>query len=579
MKQILPWLLALLCLLPVSAGAASFSIPEHVMEVDVQPDGAGLFEETLTYQFDGSYNGMLLTLRHKEVSLTDLRLFVDGDTELERVDALDGVPYTYTAETERDATSVRAYAPGGSGQRVFRISYRIGGFARRYQDTARINYVFIHSETALDSFRLRIRLPGEDGGAIEPFVHGAMDAGQMTLVGGLLTLGPGRIAANSPLELDILFPQAWLSQARTIQSDMREEALAQEAQIAEDAAQAAAKRAQLARTLTLSLIAGLALYAVASTAWYLRQRRRYGTQSHILPTMDDALLDRTPVAEAQFLRQNSVSASGMTATLLQLADQGVLGMYVENGDTLFTYNYAPPDWLVPHQRKLLDWLFAREDILHLEDLDVGSNQTAAKTFMSNYNAWKNQVIQDTRDQDLTYDNRFSRYASIVGIPLVGLVLFVLLLRSGLWPLAIPCAVLAAGFAMLFGRIRGLTDSGEALLAAIEGFRLNYEDRLAENPDSVLRRAPLVMALGYMRPLADWMDAHRYDYETDPYLDDAPVYWDCPSWQHNLLYLEKTVREAQSHNAAIEHGESDSASSSSDSGFSGGSGGGNSYGAW
>lgn len=575
MKRTLALLLLLLCL-PVLALASSFEITSFTMDVRIAEDGSGLFTEDLFYDFEGSHNGFLVTLRHQgDLSISDLSLSVDDGIPLEQVDALDGIPYTYTAQEAGEAINLTIYAPGGEGARMLHLSYRVGGLARRYQDTARINHVFLRSETALENAMVRITLPGSDSDAVQFFIHGAASGTSYALDGGTLTIGPALVRSGNPLEVDLLFPAEWLPDARIIQQDMLAQALEEEAQAAEALRLEAVRKEEEAKTITTVVLALLAAYTVACFLIFLRLRTRYGTKHPILPRLDDALLSEMTAAEAEGLKNGSVSAHSLSATLLELTEMGVLSMRVEGEDTCFT----PADPLKPltaHQQMLLDWLFEGGEPLWVNSLDAGEDVESAARFTKGYNAWKQQVAKDIQDRGWRFANDGVRYACMIGAPVIGLALASFLLRYGAWPLAIPGAVLAVGFAILFGRIRKITDAGEAQLSAIQGFVDSYADRLQSDPKAVLGRAPLAMALGYMQPMADWIDAHP---DMDGYgWESMPPYWSYAGWHLAMVHMDDTVNEAQSHNAGTSSQGSDSGSSGG-SGFTGGSGGGNSYGAW
>lgn len=572
MKRMTVWLVMALLCLPLAAHAASYEIAAYDMDISIAADGAGHVRETLTYQFDGSYNGILGVIGHEGgLGLGEVRITVDGDTVLEQVGALDGVPYTYTLRTEGERTHYQAFAPGGEGARVFTIEYRLGGMAQRYLDTARVNHVLLDSESAYQVATLRIALPGTQDEAISPFVHGAMDASQMTLQGGVITLGPAKLPAEAKLEVDILFPEAWLAEARPVQMNMLEEALAQEAAIAEAAAAQAAERQRQAEATQLLVTILLGVYAVAALVLFFVYRGRYGLRRHLVPRTDEALLDAITAAEAQAMKLGGVDAGGFTATLLELTDGGTLTMEADGEDTVFAIT-GKADGHVPHHRQLLDWLFASQASLRISALDADDDYEAAKAFTEGYNAWKAKVREGLVARGWVQDNGAARMAGILGVPVAGLALSFFLLRQGLWPLAIGGVVLSLLLGVLFSRVRKLSDEGEAHMAALVGFEENYADLLASDPGAVVRRAPLVMALGHMQPLADWID-------TRPSGDVGYMpYWAYAGWHHQAVRMNETVREAQSHNAGTQQA-GDGGSTSSGGGFSGGTGGGNSHGAW
>lgn len=579
MKRVLVLLTALLCfcLLPPSARAASFDIAEYTMDIWIETDGAARVEETIVYSFQGSHNGFLATIRHDAgASPQDLRLYADG-TRLTRVDAISDTPMTYTLDGSREETDLKTYTPGGKGIRTFRMEYRLDGFAQKYRDTARIHRTLLFGQARYGEATFRIILP--DGAAeadILAFVHGALPREALTVQGGTLTLGPGLLRDGDRVEVDILFPGEWLPHARMMQTDIRADVLAMEAALAREKADAEAARAQRARTVAAVILGALAVYAVAGLLTVLRLRKKYGFKRRILPTTDDALLDDLPPAIAREVKFGSTGAAGLAGALMGLADIGVLKMETEPEDAVFTL-LQRKDGLEKHEYMLLDWLFDMGAQLRISALDAGEDAAAAAAFNTRYNEWKRQVTQDTVDRGLTNRAGGDRGIAALVFTVLGLALGFFLVRNGLWPLGIPGIVIAVLILLGLHRIRRLTDAGETVLAALDGFIDNYRDRLGMDPWSVLHRLPLVMALGYMEPLADWIDANpQADLGADSCAHNgAPLLWAAPGWHRSLLHLHKTVNEAQSHNAGTQH---EGGASSSGGGFSGG-GGGSSHGAW
>lgn len=574
MKQRIALALALILLaLPAASLAASYVITDYAVDVDVDTTGTGHFTESLTYDFDGSHNGFLVEIRHEaELRMGELAVSVDG-IRLDEVDALDGVPYTYEVETGGERTRIKTFTPGGSGVRSLRITYRLGGFALRYKDAARINHLFLPGGTAYESVSVRVALPGEDAADILAFAHGLAGSEDLSVRGGVLTLAPLPAAEGEALEMDVLFPAQWLPDARAIQTDIREEVLATEARIRQEAVDRAQRQERIAEIVVYVTLAALAAYAVLGLWLFSRMKARYGLRQAVMPRVDMALLAEIPAALAQPLTGQAVDSSALCATLLELVDARALDIRYEGGDTVFTVRQMPQGLCAP-QQAAWDWLFAGRDTLYISELDAGGDTKAAQAFTDRYNQWKVGVQQDAYDRGWIFHNRGARAGALLGVCCAGLVIAGVLIRFGLWPLAIAAGLLMAVYAVVFSRVRSLTDEGEARRDAIEGFAQCYEDRLESAPGQVLSHTPLLMALGYLPSLADWLDAHPGALGEDVYDDGAPLYMASVGWQMGLLSMDQSVREAQSHNLGV----ISESSGASGGGFSGGTGG-SSHGAW
>lgn len=576
MKRIAACLLLLLLWLPVAACGASYSIEDYSVQVDVDAGGAGHFEETLRYDFDGEHNGFLITIRHEDgLRLSSLTLYADR-IPLTQVDELNGVPYTYSLQQDAESTSAKVYAPGARGERQFSATYRIDGFARRYLDAGRINHLFLPGDTAYESVTVSIALPGDDDAQIQAFVHGPARDEPFRLEGGVFTLGPIPAQKGNALEIDILFPEHWLSQARAIQTPIRQEALAAEAEIEQQTIANAQRREQTARTISQALLAALLLYAAAPLLLFLHVRRKYGLKHPRQPVWDPIRLDDIPAAQAQVLISGQVDSSALSATLMELVDCGALAIAYDGEDTVFTVRHTPHNPTQP-QQTLWAWLFANRASLHISSLDAGDDTKAAEAFTNDYNQWKTGVLADTRTRGWLHSNDVSRIAALIGVPLLGAALAAFLFRYSIWLPAIAALLLAVLFGVAFSRIRKLTDEGEAHRSAIDGFLQSYEDKLSNNPQSVLVRMPLLTALGYLPSLAAWIDSHPQENDAWNEPIAMPMYFYHTGYPHALLQMDQNIREAQSHNLGTAT-QGDPSSGTSGGGFSGGSGG-SSHGAW
>lgn len=576
MKRIAVLLLLALVICPACASAVSFEVTSYDMRIEVGDDGAGLFTENLTYAFEGDYNGIDIVLRHEQLDgVQDISLFCDGDIELERVDTLSGVPYTYTVSTSGDETTLRVYTPGRGDTRTYRLRYRMGGIGLRYRDTARINYVALHSAANLPGAAVTLVLPGADAGQIQAFAHGAMGAGDITVTGGTVTFGPADLSSGDKVEIQVLFPEGWLSGARTIQSDILKEALAIEEEIALQAARAAEGDARRKALIGDVVTALLSVYALGFLALWFAKRRQFGLRRPVRPTVDNGLLQDTPAAIAQELREGHVTSAALCATLMELAGQGVLCVRPEGEEPLFTLQTkADARW--PHQARLISWLFADGDTLRVSSLDAGEDTEAAQAFTDSYNKWKNTVSDDAKNAGLIYGNGGQRLALSVSALVLGLSASMTLFGVGRVAAGALALVLAILLCVCYALLRRLTDEGEKRVGALCGFIENYADILERAPETLAGRAPLAMALGYMKPLAEWMDRQPGPAAGAEFEDVYPV-WMYAGWQHHMLQMERTLEEAQSHNAGLVQQGSEGGSSGG--GFSGGSGGGSSHGAW
>ncbi len=581
MRKILAVLLLALLALSPGALAADYTISAYSMDVSIEADGSGRIAERLTYVFDGSYNGILSTLDVSDVEgWGDFSLYVDGDTLLTRVDSMDMVPNTYTLTEDGGMLEVKAYAPGSGGRREFRYEYTLRGLAQRYRDAARLNYrlIGLNNAVTLQNATLSVAFPEAPE---HWFVHGAMDEGDLALAGSVLTAGPRDVAPGQYAEIDALFPASALYAAPLIDRDITDEALETEARLAEERAEAEEAQARMEHAARYGLMGAFAAIFIGMALLFRSFFARFGFRRAVQPSEDTGALDGLDAAVAGLLVRNTADESAFSATLLELTQMGVLSMAGEahpvSGEkgTKFTVlrRDAP---MSGQQQALFSWLFGRRDFLWIEDLDAGESESAARDFASEYAAWQKAVQRQAIDQGLYQGNGGKKALGVTLTAVLGIIVSVAAFALEMaWQGAAGLfltAVLCAGFASL----RPLTDRGEEKVAAVRGFCEKYGEKLTELPADALKNLPILVALGYVEPLTQYLErrAGEPDYG---YGGMLPVWW-YAGWYYDMGRTRHAFRDVRRHNASVV-AKSSSSSGGGFSGSSGGGGGGGGHGAW
>ncbi len=548
--------LTLLCCLMMSAGVLadpSYKITNYAMEVDVQTDGSALITETLIYEFDGEYNGILSQFDTDGVQgIEDFTVYADGEIVLP-VEVMDYEYNTYTLSSEGDIHEVRVYSPGEDDVRVFEYEYTLMGLAHRYEDAGMILRKFIGEENAvpLQNASIVVRFPEE--GTIQTFVHGGMSEYQIEK--DCVVFGPERVYSGDYVEVRLLFPAEWIADAPAEDGSIIDIALAEEQRLLEEAA-------ALSQRIYLTKYAYLAVYAVVMIACLLLMARKYGVKRTLHCTSDPARVAGWPAAFMTDLMEDAPDADALSGTLVELTMLGRVQLEPEGDDLRFTLLDARTDDLYPHQAQMVNWLFAAAPTFLLKDLNAGNDYDRAQLFERGYSAYCAAVTKDVIAQDLRYPNSGLRIALNAAILLFGCIgaAFALVADQPLMPVGLMLIALTALFMLLASRIRSLTSAGESLKRDIQALK-----ELGCTGD-LNRFLPYYTALGMTEPLV----------EAAPSLaaDDTPV-WLFAGWQYQLHHMRSTMHDTHTHNASIP----DPNASSSSSGGGGSNGGGGGHGAW
>lgn len=568
MRKIIAIMIALLAsLAPVGALAVEYAITDYGMAVDIGADGSASATETLVYEFDGEYNGILSAFDIGDVQgLEDLALFVDGDTKLRQVDKMNYEPFTYTAKREGRLLNVQAYAPGNGGTRTFRYEYRLLGLCQRYRDAARLNYKLIgtQNQVTLRNATVRVTLPGE---VYDAWAHGAMRTDDIHWEGSTLVYGPADVPSGRFVEADILFDQASLPGATMENRDVLEEVRAQEAELAQKEQATLVLRANLLNAARYLLTALLAAFAVGCVWITRRLGRTIGFRKRVEPDSDPHALKGVKAAVAQWVYSGHVDIDGLTGTLLELLSAEAIQTnrpQTKLDELNFVLKNHGAVGLSEHQRYVLKWLFKDNKPLYADSLDARGDEQLARSYVNSMNQYAKLVKNETEAAGYLSGLEQKR------LPLILLCVLGLLLSAGLFLLSAPWTgalslLLTLALIVVSFRLRRLSDEGEHVYAALEGFVQRGGDMVAS--EDLLWLLPISAALGCLEPFFEWID------DTWEGQDDMYPHWIYVGWHHDMGHMQRGMNETWQHNHEFL-----SQNSSSDS-SSGGGGGGGGHGAW
>lgn len=568
MRKFIWFALLVLLWTPAFAVAATYEISDYQMEIDIQNDGSGLFQERVEYVFDGIYNGFLATIRHHDVILSDLRVFVDDGIELLLVDTLSDVPNTYTVTREDDRTYIKTYTPGDGDTRVFSLRYKMDKLAWRYLDAGHINQMLLVAESDYHRASFRIGFPERDMTNVEVFPHGAAYESAIDVENGSVRFTVDNIQDGDRIEVQALFPAIWLFKAPLAQSNIRPSVLGMEAQIGADMASARARAEARDRILHIALSAALTVYAVGFLVVIQSIGRKYGYKRLIDAIDDQERLSAIPAAVAQALLEKDINTLAVTATVMELVESGALCISGESGDIRLAKDSPPPP-LLPHQEYLLKWLFDEDGAFGVRNVGAEKDLKAAQAFLSRYDEWKALVKEDAIEAGWLYQNEKNIVLLLLLILLFGVALTVGIVVIEKWLLTVPMILLCAVFSFSALRIRRLTDEGELCTAALKGFLKANE--LQGNIQEALAHAPLAMSLGLMRAeCVEGMNAQ------DGEGADSVIDWTRHGHLRQMLLVNQMMYDM--HTNCVNLASSEGGDNSSGGGFSGGDGG-SSHGAW
>ncbi len=553
----------LFCLQTAAFADAEYSISNYAMEISVLPDGSAEVKETLIYEFDGEYNGILSLFDTDGIDgIEDFRVYADGE-EVRPVEKMEYERNTYTAEEDGSLTEVRVYSPGRSGTRLFAYEYTMTGLADRYEDAGMILRKFIGENNSVSLQNAVVTVQFPEAGEVRAFVHGGMNESHIVCGENSVSFGPATVYPDSSVEMRILFPAEWIPDAPLKEGGIVDAALAEEQRLIEEAA----RRAELIRTAKYVFAAA---YILGFFLIWLALVKKYSLKGRFHETPDIRRMTALPAAFASYAVEGAADTDSLSGTLMELVQRGIVRMENADGDVLFTLLDRSADGLYPHQQKLISWLFDECDSFSLSALNAGDDYDRAHAFESGYNSYCNQVAADMAAHSLRFKNDGVRITANAFLIILGALGTGFILMAGKANIALGMATALMMFLLLFlmSKIRALTDDGERLQAAA----LDLKSRPVAQDGGMLDLLPWYTALGMTEPLVEAVERiPADDHSSGNYL---PLYL-YAGWHHSLHTLSRSMRDTHHHNASVPD-----PNASSSSGSSGGSnGGGGGHGAW
>ena len=169
-----------LILLPIVVKAKSYSIEQMDIDATIQPNGDLKVEQSITYDFDGSYNGIYLTIPYEIYDVEKNEVIKNGKinddiytgtgVEISTINDNKNNTYTitnkanngdrkvYTIEDDNNIITLRIYSPSTNEKKTFNINYTIKDLCVLHNDVGELYYNFIGGEWDCDINNLDINV-------------------------------------------------------------------------------------------------------------------------------------------------------------------------------------------------------------------------------------------------------------------------------------------------------------------------------------------------------------------------------------------------------------------------------------
>ncbi len=331
-------LVVALAAVPATAFARDYSISKVDIDATVTEDGTLRVEESRTFDFDGSFNGVYwkIPTGYNSNNNKEVELVVDsvGEGSGSGVDEFSlsesGDRGTYELSEYSSYTRVKLYSPHEDESATFTIVYELTNVATRWEDTGELYWKFVSDGWDVESQNVTctLHLPvvaGESvsaGGNVRAWGHGPLDA-EVSFLGDDVVFSVPGVGTDEYAEMRVTFPTSWMASCEQTSGSKLDSILSEESAWA-DEANARRERARMARNIGTFGSIGLAIVtAIAVVAAWVQQSNESAPEFKETYFRDVPTGDHPAVLGALY-NGGKAEPKDLTATLMRLTDSGVI---------------------------------------------------------------------------------------------------------------------------------------------------------------------------------------------------------------------------------------------------------------
>ena len=487
--------------LPAAASAKSYSITDVEIQSQIQPDGALVVREWRTFSFDGDFTFVYWEL--DEVGSQGIEVIGASD-EQGALTLTDDVgarpPRTYSVMDQGSTTRVDIFFRLSNTTARFGIEYRALGAAQRWDDTAELYWQLVGPGWEVPAARVRATVVPPSGvtrADVRAWAHGPLWGTVAIEDDGVVRLDVDDLPASTFAEVRMLFPRASVPSAPRREGARVAAVLEEEGRPADEAnAERAAARWKRRAAIALGAVLPLAALGLVLLLFF-RYGREHRTQFHgkYLRELPDP--DLAPALVGTLMRWGSVKNDDAVATLLDLANRGVIvispvdevkdGLFGEKRKRTYSLTLERPraSDLRPLEQKLVHFLFDEAigaDGFTIDELrDVAKDKP--KSFHAGWEEWRAQVASTAKGKGFVERQGSYAMAGTIVAGLLAIVAGFVLSGWGAtgWPMVgIPAGVVMLALSPL---MRRRTPQAGELHAKYKALKNYLEDfgRLDEKP--------------------------------------------------------------------------------------------------
>lgn len=264
------------------AWAEEITLTKDIIRAEITRDGSMLVTEDLTFDISGKYNGVFKDISYdKAGEISDITAAeVKGNLMpyKEVKSASNGDAGVFTLEKESKNVRVKIYSPSKNEIKTFRITYKITGAVKKYNDIGELYWKFIgrENETFIENLEIFVTLPvGSRKEEMKIFGHGPRDGNWNIIDDSTVKFTANNISSGTYVELRTIFPKELLSVMNTsINENKFDSIMAEENRYIEDKVKRAEQRKKFVEA-TKWITVPMCILSVLLIIYILTSRKKH----------------------------------------------------------------------------------------------------------------------------------------------------------------------------------------------------------------------------------------------------------------------------------------------------------------
>lgn len=406
-------LFAAITLLTFAGGKAQAEVEEtkltkDIIKAEITKDASMKVVESLTFELqendnevfkdiyfdkaDGISNISVSEIREKQKAYRRVKSVSDGDT---------GV---YTLDEDTDSVRIRIYFDPDSESKSFRISYKILGAAKKYNDTGELYWSFFNSENQMPIEKLRINLVLPEGASMEEtklFGHDSFDDDWIMMDDRTINFSADNVISGDNIEVRTIFPKELIPEAKKsfYESEMIsglenafETIMDEENEYINRKLQRAQDRKDLSKDIRY-IIAFTSIISVLFIVYIIISRKKYSYIEDLTATED--IRSYNP-AVLSFNTKRVLEENDVMASVFELVRRGYLAVEGNDDKCRIFRTKEIDEGILKHEAYLIKWLIDKignGEFVTIEEIkSYGEKKT--KEFRGQFELWKKEVKQE-----------------------------------------------------------------------------------------------------------------------------------------------------------------------------------------